>query len=216
MFEIYLTRKPANLEIFKQEVIHDFEKRSTGILHIGAHLGQEASRYSELKKRVIWVEAIPEIYEGLLTNIMKFENQKAVCALIGDENLINKTFYLSSNSKESSSLFNFARMNGYPDLKMTESIILRMRTLDEIFSENEICNYSHWVIDVQGAEMNVINGSLKLLKYCKSLLIEVSTRDVYENGTRYYDLLKLLENQGFHPLWAPSVNSHEDVLFLRF
>ena len=37
--------------------------KSKGVLHLGAHRGKEALIYNWFNKKVLWIEAIPEIYE---------------------------------------------------------------------------------------------------------------------------------------------------------
>jgi hypothetical protein len=76
-------------------------------------------------------------------------------------------------------------------------------------------NFDHWVIDVQGAELNVLLGAKKLLKYCFSIQIEVSTREVYINAPKYYDVREFLVKEGFFPLWEPECNSHTDLVFIK-
>ena len=70
---------------------------SSGILHIGAHRGTEASAYDWLHKKVLWIEANPAISEDLSENINKYFDQKYICALVGDENKKNVDFYISNN-----------------------------------------------------------------------------------------------------------------------
>ena len=78
---------------------------ASGILHIGAHRGSEAAVYDWFKKKVLWVEAIPEIFIDLNDHISRFYNQKAVCALLGDKNDKKVDFFLANNDRANSSFF---------------------------------------------------------------------------------------------------------------
>lgn len=67
-------------------------KQAIGVLHIGAHYGQESSYYYQNGLKVIWVEALPDIFKKLQSNISCYENLIAFCALVGDKNLIDNDF----------------------------------------------------------------------------------------------------------------------------
>ena len=58
---------------------------------------------------------------------------------------------------------------------MIDEMSLISKTLDTVIQQHqiEIKNYDHWVIDVQGAELDVLKGSKQNLKFCNSLYIEV-------------------------------------------
>ena len=190
-------------------------ERSSMILHIGAHKAQEASDYALFDKSVFWIEANPKFLGVIQREISKFPKQKAFIALLGDKSNEEVDFYLSNNEGASSSIFNFGTEMNHKGLKMVSSISLSMKRLDQCFSSSEIKSGSHWVIDVQGAELKVLIGSGTLLDQAYSLEIEVSTKDEYLNGARYQELESLLKDKGFFPLWKPKEKSHEDLLFLK-
>lgn len=189
--------------------------QSKGILHIGAHIGQERNTYNALKKPVLWIEAIPEIFTILASNISGLYEQVALCVLLGDIEESPTKFHLASNQLASSSLFEFGSQKGFKSLNMTGEIDLEMRRLDHVCSKNDLRRYNHWVIDVQGAEMKVLQGAGKLIEQCESLLIEVSTREVYASGTTWPDLRSYLVDKDLYPLWEPLENSHENIIFIR-
>ena len=81
---------------------------SKGILHLGAHRGKEAEIYNWLNKKVIWVEAIPEIFEELKMNVNYHYNQKALKALLGEKDVKNINFYISNKDQSCSSIFNLS------------------------------------------------------------------------------------------------------------
>jgi FkbM family methyltransferase len=187
----------------------------SGVLHIGAHVGQEAEFYHSANTKVIWVEAIPDVYKQLEVNIGGFKNQKAYNYLLGKKNKANVNFFVSSNQSVSSSIYKLGNAHGWNGVEMTSEITLIMFRLDEVFTINKLKDYQNWVIDVQGAELDVLMGAGELLDLCNSLFIEVSTRETYKNGTTYSDLRKFLVKKGLIPLWEPLNDSHENLLFVR-
>ncbi len=215
-FSIYISRFPiVSSDQYVTRIENEFIKKANGVLHIGAHLGQESARYSENSMQVIWIEAVPHVHEELVKNIERFPNQVAICALLGDQNISKVDFHLASNDLASSSVFKFGNELGFKNLDMKSKISLSMVRLDSLFSFESLGDYEHWVIDVQGAELLVLTGAGDLLKICKSLLVEVSTRQVYEGGVSWSELEKFLSERGLIPLWQPQAQSHENILFYR-
>jgi FkbM family methyltransferase len=190
-------------------------KKGEGVLHIGGHFGQEAARYDNLKAKVIWIEALPDVHRVLKQNIVKYENQLSICALLGEENIDQVPFYVASNNFASSSVYQFGRELRFKGLKMETSTTLKMKRLDHVITEKEASSHNHWVIDVQGAELLVLKGAGSLLRYCQSLLIEISTREVYAGAPKWEEIRDFLYSKGLSPVWNPLVFSHENILFLR-
>lgn len=208
----------------KTDLIRQVIKSSKGILHLGAHQGQEAASYSGYNKPVVWVEAMPDIYKKLAQNIAEYSDQKALCALLGDCNGMQNTFHISNNSAGvSSSIYEFGPYaNGdeslWPQLGLTmiDSITLPMLRLDSLLVANSIdCqNYNFWVVDLQGAELLALYGAGELLAKCSAMYIEVSTAEVYNGGVLWPELKEFLLKNGMMPLWEPA-NIHDDILFVR-
>lgn len=215
-FNIYVSRKiPRNEQQLVLEIHHNILVKSKGILHIGAHVGQEAPNYNILGKRVIWIEALPEIYNKLLLNISNFPNQSAICALLGDQNRDNVPFYLASNNGGSSSIFKFGAAARVWNVSTSKTIKMNMIRLDNLLSKNDLVLIDHWVIDVQGAEYLVLKGAGQLLESCKSIYIEVSTDNYYVDGATWNQISNFLSENNFYSLWSPLENSHTDILFIR-
>lgn len=215
-FNIYVSKKiQRNEEQLITEIYRNILFNSGGILHIGAHAGQESGLYNELGKKVIWIEAVPEIYNRLLLNVSKFANQRAICALVGDRNEQKVPFYYASNDGGSSSIFEFSTGAKVWNVSTTETIEMNMVRLDNLLSLNDLNLIDHWVIDVQGAEYLVLKGAGKLLESCKSIFIEVSTSHYYIDGATWLQISNYLRENNFYPLWSPLENSHTDILFIR-
>src|SRR5262245_1347455 len=85
---------------------YQFIKDSTGVIHVGASFGQERDIYADAGLPVSWIEAIPEVYESLQGNLVgRYANQKAICALVTDEDDAEVEFYIANNGGMSSSIF---------------------------------------------------------------------------------------------------------------
>jgi len=194
--------------------------KSSGILHLGAHRGKEAEIYQWFNKKVLWIEANPNIFSDLNNHIKYYFKQVAINALLGDENK-KKNFFVSNRDASCSSIFDLSDEVKNKKLWKNENIIMKkkiklaMKKLDTLIAEKEIDikDYNHWILDLQGSEIQVLKGSIDSLKYCNSMMVEISKKNFYENGsTQWKDLNKFLNMHGFKANIEPS-SDHCDVLF---
>lgn len=212
---IYVTRKfhPNDFTITKR-INRALIQDAGGVLHIGAHLGQEATYYDDCDVPVLWFEASPEIYPKLLVNIEKFKNQKAVLQLLGDKNDDRVTFKIASNEGASSSIYDIANSDSVP-FTLLRSIEVTMRRLDSMPEVDRIKKLRHWVIDVQGAEIAVLSGAGSLINHCNSILIEVKRTSTYKGGSTWNEVVHFLKKRGFIYLWEVNEEDEDNVLFIR-
>lgn len=189
---------------------------ASGILHVGAHFGQEAERYGRLNLPVIWVEGDPETHAVLVERVAPFPMQHSKLGLVGRENREAVNFYVANNEGGSSSIYPFSEGGAEEhEIGMAGITKLPMVRLDSLIPENEIAGLSHWVLDVQGAELEALVGAGSFLAHCQTLEIEVSLREVYKGGVSFAELEHWLNSQGFVSLWDPPPNSHWEHLFFR-
>jgi FkbM family methyltransferase len=188
-------------------------QQADGILHVGAHEGQEAEIYHKSGARVIWFEGMPDVFETLSHRIKIYPNQTAILAVLGDSNRL-VDFNVTDNQGQSSSVFSLAKGHRFPT-KVVSEISLQMKRLDEILTPQDLVNFSHWVVDVQGAELIVLQGAGDLLNNCYTLDVEVSTYETYKGGAKFEDLDSFLKDRGFVPLWEFAKNSHGNLLYVR-
>lgn len=189
--------------------------RGGGVLHIGGHLAEERFIYKELGVPVLWIEGIPEYANAIKKLIRQIPSQQVECYLLSDISKTSVSFYLANNNRSSSSLYQLADNNGFKGLSMDEEMYLDTFRFDEVHSLNEVSLFLHLVLDVQGAELKVLNGFGLLLNSIVSIKLEVSTFQVYEGAPLYEEVRNFLTDKGFIPLWEPGKNNHGDILFTR-
>ena len=221
------------LEKIRQNNFYNLEKPNlelinalincSGVIHVGAHRGEEAPIYEWFGKKVLWFEANPYIFDDLEDNIYKYKYQKAYKALLLDDKKINVKFNLSNNDFASSSIYNFGKLSEGKDsiwpeknLKMIKSINIKSNTFDNLVKEKniEIKDYDHWVIDVQGSELLFLIGAEKSLSRCNSIYIEVSNDQIYQNGSKWTEVKNFLSKLDFKQITKMNSN-HMDVLFVK-
>lgn len=199
---------------FQRFLVTFYMKQSRGILHIGAHTGGEREFYDRIGKKVLWIEANPNIYTILLANIQRYPNQKAINELVGARDEMTN-FFLTSNGEQSSSVLPLTPKGAeFWRISETDTLRLQAKKIDSLAKNHELDNYDFWVLDVQGLEASVIEGSKKALVNVNALLVECSTEQYYDGVMLYPELRELLYSHGFTPAWVPT-NSHFDMLFVR-
>ena len=75
-------------------------------------------------------------------------------------------------------------------------LVVKTTTLDELVKEeyDEIA----WIkIDVEGAELAVLKGSLSILRKTKNIIIEVHEHILKQNNENSNEILEILETSGF-------------------
>ena len=166
---------------------HIFDKYGimpNGVLHLGASEGQERGFYNSLGvKKVIWVEAIPEVYEKLKENVKPFPNQIAINFCVSNEDDKEVEFNISNNEAQSSSMLDFGTHSSiHPEVHFVDKIKLRTWRLDTLFRllDINITMLDFLNVDLQGAELMALEGMGKYLDQFKSINIEVNRVEVYK------------------------------------
>lgn len=195
-----------------------------GIIHVGANTGQERDVYEANGLEVIWVEADEVCFAALQKNIQQKSGQNAIRALLlecADEFV---DFYISNNARLSSSVLKLAEHKEiWPDVGFVGSVKLKSETLSRIVSRENLCLelYDCLVLDVQGAEMRVLEGGLDCLKEFRFILAEAANFEIYEKCVQLEDLADFLAGFGFREcdrrLFASDKSGRQclDVLFVN-
>jgi FkbM family methyltransferase len=201
--------------------IKQFELPKRGVIHIGAHEAQEASDYAHNQlEPVLWFEAIPILVERARLNLAQFPNQEIREALLWSKPGQEKVFNLASNDLGSSSVFDFhLHAASYPEVRMSDFLTLVTTTLDvEVSDFSKLTQkVAYLVLDVQGAELEVLKGAVNTLQQFEVIMSEVSTRELYKGAPVYSNLVEWLSDQGF-TLIAEDLNHQVgwgDALFMK-
>lgn len=184
------------------------------IFEIGAHRGYDIDEIVELwpNANIYAFEADPYNYDICLQRCKKYNNvhifNLAIYDTIGTmsfnrfcniENIPDSETFNGSNFQftgcGSLNKPGFGLKNIYNIKEVTQEINVNTTTLYDFCNENNINSIDALFMDVQGAEMNVINGCKNLIMNTKGLILEWSTEYLlYENETDF-NLIKIyLEN----------------------
>lgn len=176
--------------------IDSFLLNCKSIVHIGANKGQERYHYERLNLRVIWIEALPNLYAELTKNLKSFRSQKAILALLSSKSGEEMQFNVADNEGASSSIFDFSKHTDmWPHVQMTGRLNLVSKTLDEVINPSDAVDAI--VIDVQGAELLVLQGGSRVLHGAQYVKAEATDFDAYSGGCTLDELSDFMVKAGF-------------------
>lgn len=199
--------------LFKKYNVH-----ATGILHIGAHHGQEAEAYwNEGVRNIVFVEAHRPTYKVLCQNMLRFPGVIAVNACISDKDGEIVNFNLANNDGQSSSMLEFdTHSQEHPTVIFTDRTRLQTMTISTMFKDRKL-NPSHYNfinLDIQGAELMALRGmDLSLVDY---VYIEVNKKHLYKNCPLLPDIDAYLLSFGLHRVETKMTNhGWGDAFYVR-
>lgn len=192
-------------------------KHSKHILHIGAHEGQEFEAYSILGfKDIFWVEAIPEVFERLKNRVGESNCASALLWSSNDE----KLRFNIANNEVSSSAFSFTDQTPWDNVRMVREIELQTSTLDSLVLKGilreDFLDGALLVLDVQGAELEVLKGSLESISLFSAVSVEVSRKHFYQGSAKYKSIHLFLKSHGYKKIaeWVDPKIGHGDALYV--
>jgi FkbM family methyltransferase len=127
--------------------------------------------------------------------------QWSVCNVAVAEKSGDVTLNVARNSTSSSLLtINRLHVDAEPTSQTLRTEVVQSKTLDEISSEFGMASPYFLKIDVQGAEMAVLDGGSDTLRQTVALRIESSLRKLYEGAPTIGAILYRLDQEGFTPV----------------
>jgi len=177
-----------------------------GVVHVGAHLAEEAHDYLDLGwhrgSGILWIEAQSKLVDFLSTKLNPTIH-RLVSGAAWNTNGELKTLVLTSNS-ESSSLFELgSHKESYPDIVEVDQVSVRTIRLDSIIRPDESFDFLN--LDIQGAELPAIQGLGELISDFKYIYAEVNREELYLGCTQLHELEDYLKQRSFvrvRTLWT--------------
>jgi FkbM family methyltransferase len=196
----------------------------SGVIHVGAHAGDERERYASFGLRVIWVEASPEVFAELEENIRDFPGQRAFRELITDTDGREYQFHVSDNGGASSSILEFKlHKDIWPDVAHTSTIPLKSITLASLLEREGIDpgGYQALIMDTEGSELLVLQGSLPILANFRYIKTEAANFESYAGGCQLADIGAFMARHGYEEFsrnvlaTRPGGGSYFDIVYRR-
>lgn len=190
-----------------------------GIVHIGAHEGEEYPQYVEAGcRRVLFIEADPNTYSRLAPRFRGNPDVTCLNRAVSDH-AGRLPFSRMSGSQSSSLLPPKEHLDIYPGITVTETIEVDCAPLPEILTEFGIdpAGYNVLAIDTQGAEQMILAGCGALLSRFDAVAVEVNYAELYQGCGRIADIDDLLFAQGYERVEeiSPFHHSWGDAFYVR-
>lgn len=195
----------------------------TGVIHVGANIGQEIAEYAMQDFDVLWIEPIPRYFDVLLSSLQGLSKQRAFQALITDKDDHLYDFYIASNAGGSSSILKMKHhATVWPKIKYMKKMQLLSMTLPTLLQRAfiDISVYPALVVDTQGSELLVLQGSKEILRNFSLIKIEAANYEAYENCCLDKDISDYLDGCGFYEIERHIIREHYlgtyyDILYER-
>lgn len=200
----------------------------TGIIHVGAHRGEEIYEYQQMGiQQVIWIKPNPDVFKELVDNLNTIQttiSSYLIQKAISDQDDQISDFYICYDSDAgymvgnkgcSSLLLPKGRFESW----LRDVIKVKTLTLDTLFERYKlnINNFQLLNMDVQGAELLVLKGALRVLDHIKYIFTEVTWNNPdYIGNVMQNQLIEFLDKRGFkHIETYKHSPDWEDALFIK-
>jgi FkbM family methyltransferase len=160
-----------------------------GVIHAGAHLGEEALAYQNCGIRdVLWIEGNEKLLPALTDHVSRFGGHRVAHALLAEVDNDTRVFHITNNG-QSSSLLEFGTHEYIsPEVKFIRDDVMATKTLDRVVFENGALGYNFLNMDLQGAELLCLKGATETLAHVDYIYTEINIDEVYEDCARLQDL----------------------------
>ena len=177
-----------------------FLRSCRAIIHVGANDGRERDLYARHSLSVLWIEAIPQVFQILEKHLRGYQNQSAINALLTDTEGKAYDFKVSNNAGHSSSIYELGgHKELWPDVSYTSTIQLFSKTLAGVLRDagRSMADFDALILDVQGAELLVLSGAGEALTKLRFIKAEASDFEAYLGACTVDSLSAFLAGQGF-------------------
>ena len=160
---------------------------------IGAHLGDKSKQFLDKKLIAVMLEPLPECVEKLK---LKFKNenniqiiQKAVGKKVG-----NVLLEVNSKMPTTSTMAEHWKKGRFSNEKWDKKILVDVTTLDILIKNHGLPNYIK--IDVEGFELDILNGFGILIKNIKLIQFEFGGANI-DTRTYFQDFWYFFQDKDF-------------------
>lgn len=171
--------------------------RPTHVIHVGAWEGVDVPEYLELEiPRITLIEALPEKANLLRTKYATYENVEILEFAASDKSGEFVTFYPMNYGSSSLLKPNLNSLREiFADFTEMEAIKVQTLKLDDITTR--AVDQTMLIIDVQGAELQVLKGAVTALGKTLLIKVEVSTVEYYEGQSHQAQIEQFLKSHDF-------------------
>lgn len=187
-----------------------------GIVHIGAHYGEEIVEYvNNGIQNIVLFEPLLDNFNVLKQRVQNLNaNIQGHQIALGSEKK-TAVMNLSSNNLESSSLLK-------PKLHLEHHAHVKFEGTEEvevdILDNYDLCSINFINMDVQGYELEVLKGAVKTLNQIDYVYCEVNRGEVYENNAMIGEIDEYLGKYKFERVethWPEEWFQWGDAVYIK-
>jgi FkbM family methyltransferase len=201
--------------VFEKELFSCFDQTSKiSIFDIGACEGEDSIKYARMfpNAKIFAFEPLSTNFEKIINNISKyacsniFAQQVALSSKVGETKFhvssgrpdeIDSTLDWDFGNKSSSLLPPDKVTEHHKWLAFNEEIIVKTDTLKNFCDSNGITTIELVHLDVQGAELMVLEGAHEYLKKIQMIWLEVESVSLYQNQPLKKDIEDFMAKHNF-------------------
>jgi FkbM family methyltransferase len=178
-------------------MIYKYDLHIRGVIHIGAHWGEEYPDYKQFDvKYMAFFEPVKRNFDMLVDFLPEDDHIQVFNMALGNENGTKEMYLETTNHGQSCSLLEpGTHLKTYPHIKFDEKEIVQISRLDDVVLDFSLYNMIN--IDVQGYELEVFKGAIRTLAGIDIIYTEVNFDEVYKGCCRVEDIDDFLANYGF-------------------
>lgn len=188
------------------------------VIDVGGGLGEFATKARQIlpDAKIITYEAIPDSYQRICERFAGDDRHQAYNFALSDK-VGEVEFFISSNNG-SSSLLEMGRLHkeAYPYSSDITSLIVKTSRLDDTLSTGFLSKNLWLKLDVQGAELKVLEGAKKLLGETSLVFMETSFSELYHGQPLFNEVAEYMKSHGFRVVGIENISQDiRDGTFLQ-
>jgi len=174
------------------EIVKTFNLDIRGVIHIGAHWGEEYIDYEKQGiKNLLFFEPVQANYLELLKTLPAKDEIQIENIALGNKSGMIEMFVETANGGQSCSVLEpIKHLSQYPSITFPYKEIVKIEKLDNVEFNRSFFNMIN--IDVQGYELEVFKGAVDTLKGIDIIYTEVNRDEVYKDCARVEQLDEFL------------------------
>jgi|GEM_PF-1003504 len=180
-----------NMLLDLAKIAKDENLKLKTVLHVGAHVAEEQEIYSAMDvEQVTWIEANPNLAQKLESKFANSKQHSIHNYFLGNTTGNSVSFNITNNLQSSSGYALKDHKTFYPDIDVIEQIELITQRADDLIKENALPlqQYDLIVLDIQGGELNALEGMPNLINSSHAIYTEVNILELYKNSPTLKDI----------------------------
>jgi FkbM family methyltransferase len=186
------------------------------IIEAGAQFGEDTQWMSQLwpASKIYAFEPSPESFASL--QAVADQHSNIVATQLALSNKKGEAFFYLAGGASSLLKPQDSFNNDYFHSDLEHPIVVEVTTLDEWAEANNVTTIDFMWLDMEGNELNALEGALNSLHTVKLIYTEVNLQKFWHGCAMYDDVKKWMEEHGFIEIWSDIVpHWHGNVLFMN-